>query len=120
MLRGISVGAPAVTPHPTRDLSFIRFAVASLTMGKLEEIRAAVAQCSVLGDGATPEARQRENAQRLRVFRQLDSYAAELTASAAAAAAAESTSEEVAGIEVNERVRQRTQQRVIPPRYLML
>lgn len=68
-----------------------------LNMSKLDEIRAAVAECSVLEDGATPEARQRENAQRLRVFRQLDSYAAELTA---ASAAAEST-EEIAGIEVS-------------------
>lgn len=66
-------------------------------MSKLDEIRAAVAECSVLEDGATPEARQRENAQRLRAFRKLDSYSAELTAASAAA----ESSEETSGIEVS-------------------
>lgn len=77
-------------------------------MSKLDEIRAAVAECSVPKDGATPEARQQENAQRLRVFRQLDSYAAELTAASAAA----ESSEEIADIEVGERSRQAEQQLV--------
>lgn len=76
-------------------------------MSKLDEIRAAVAECSVLEDGATPEARQRENSQRLRVFRQLDSYASELTAASAAAAEAR---EETAGIEVNKSNRQAAEQ----------
>lgn len=70
-------------------------------MSRLDEIRAAVAECSVLEDGATTEARQRENAQRLRVFRQLDLYAQELTAASAAAG----SSEEITGIEVSERSR---------------
>lgn len=84
-------------------------------MSKLDEIRAAVAECNVLHDGATPGARQRENAQRLRVFRQLDSYAAELTASAAAAVA--ESSEEIAAREVSERTHQAAEQQLVfsPP-----
>lgn len=61
-------------------------------MSKLDEIRAAVAECNVLENGATLEARQQENAQRLRVFRQLDSYASSI--------------QQQHGIEVNERSRQ--------------
>lgn len=48
--------------------------------GKLDEIRAAVAECNVVEDGATQEARQWENARRIRVFGMLDTYAQELSA----------------------------------------
>lgn len=51
---------------------------------KLEEIRAAVAECSVVEDGVTQDARQRENARRVRVFRMLDAYSQELSARTAA------------------------------------
>lgn len=64
-------------------------------MSKLDEIRAAVAECNVAEDGSTPEARQLENARRLRAFRKLDTYAQEL-----ADAAAVGSDEEIAGIEV--------------------
>lgn len=59
---------------------------------KLEEIRAAVAECHVGKDGSTHEARQQENARRIRVFKKLDAYAQDLQQLAAAAASNEDTS----------------------------
>lgn len=58
---------------------------------KLAEIRAAVAECSVVEDGATQEARQQENARRIRVFGMLDNYAQELSAGTADPSAAGSS-----------------------------
>ncbi|CAB1118798.1 unnamed protein product [Ectocarpus sp. CCAP 1310/34] len=59
---------------------------------KLEEIRAAVAECHVGKDGSTHEARQQENARRIRVFKKLDAYAQDLVQQIAAAASNEDTS----------------------------
>ncbi|CAM9239422.1 unnamed protein product [Ectocarpus fasciculatus] len=64
---------------------------------KLEDIRAAVAECNVAKDGSTHEARQRENARRIRVFKKLDAYNQDLLQQLAAAAA---SSEDTCGIEV--------------------
>lgn len=49
-----------------------------MTDVRLDEIRAAVARCTVTEDGATLEARQQQNSQRKRVFKKLDEYSQEL------------------------------------------
>ncbi|CAN0126590.1 unnamed protein product [Ectocarpus sp. 12 AP-2014] len=67
---------------------------------KLEEIRAAVAECHVGKDGATHEARQQENARRIRVFKKLDAYAQDLVQQLAAAAA---SNEDTSRIEARQR-----------------
>lgn len=64
---------------------------------KLEEIRAAVAECNVVKDGSTHETRQRENARRIRVFKKLDAHAQDLQRQLAAAAA---SNEDTSRIEV--------------------
>ncbi|CAM9194967.1 unnamed protein product [Ectocarpus sp. 12 AP-2014] len=64
---------------------------------KLEEIRAAVAECHVGKDGATHEARQQENARRIRVFKKLDAYAQDLVQQLAAAAASNEDTSRIEG-----------------------
>ncbi|CAM9378676.1 unnamed protein product, partial [Ectocarpus sp. 13 AM-2016] len=67
---------------------------------KLEEIRAAVAECHVGKDGPTHEARQQENARRIRVFKKLDAYAQDLVQQLAAATA---SNEDTSRIEARQR-----------------
>ncbi|CAM9773780.1 unnamed protein product, partial [Ectocarpus sp. 6 AP-2014] len=67
---------------------------------KLEDIRATVAECHVGKDGSTHEARQQENARRIRVFKKLDAYAQDLVQQLAAAAA---SNEDTSRIEVTSR-----------------
>lgn len=69
-------------------------------VSKLDEIRAAVAECSVVEDGATQEDRQRENARRIRVFGMLDNYAQELSAGTNSSSAASSAAGSNEDIEV--------------------